>query len=1581
MTGIDVAAASERWEQLESLLHAALEKEPSARAEFLAAECHDAAIREEIHGLLQAHDTSGALDSLSDKVMQPLLAAARVSRPVETPHVIGATPELERYRIIERLGGGGMGVVYRARDERLDRDVALKFLLPHLSADEASKKRFLVEARAAASLEHPNICTVHEIGETRDGQLYIVMGYYDGVTLDRRIAGGSLPLDEAIRIAIQVARGLTKAHDRKIVHRDIKPANIMLTSDGLVKILDFGIAKLSDLTAASQTVGVMGTLAYMSPEQAFGEAVDARTDIWALGVVLYEMLSGKRPFRGPGEQAVLYAILAGQHEPIAEVAGHHTPAIEAIIRSALAKKPDDRFVSTHELLSALGELEVAIRTGTEPAAWVARAAVAPQGQSSAPRSESQLTLAGERRHAAVVVTGVADYATLIERLAPDELDRVLNDIRTIATEVATRHGGIVNHFAGDEAVMLFGVVTSHEDDSLRAVRAAFELHARVRALAPMGTNTTRVRMRSGVHSGVHSGALVVQRLRRGDRRFRLSGTPLDVATRLAALASGDALLLSPDAHRLVAPFVETEPSVRLVLQDEAAPVTTFRVIGESNVHSRLEIAERTGLTPLAGRSREVQVLDELLAAAVNGDGCLAVLIGDPGAGKSRLLLELRRHVEKTGAQLSTGRCDAHDGTTPYSPLAQAIRELLLLGAARDVNAGALADAVRAVDPSLVESLPYYCALLAVESAAYALPKHMQGEHLQAAMLEALAALITVRAAQRPVVLLLEDWHWADEGSRRALEQLVEIAPAHRLMIVVTCRPDSGVHWNAADRSTLLHLRPLSLEDSTEIIRGVLGAERVAVELAQQLHERTGGNPFFLEETCTALLEQRLVIVRDGEAVADEATALMELPETVQAVIRTRLDRLMPETRDTLRVASVIGRDFTRAVLDELVESPTEVGEHLNELRRTGLVQQTSVAPEPAYRFKHVLTQEVAYDTLLEHQRETLHGKGAAAIERRYADHLDEYRERLAYHFSRAGQWLNAALHGIQSADRSQALSQFADALAMLDRVRVWVDRIDDETRRRELLSDVYLRQERLCETIGLRARQITLAEDLIALLASHGGSSRLAEAYLRQGDVFTLLARFDSADRSLSTSLRLSRERGDRAGERNALRSFGLLRSHEGRYVEAVRAIEDALALDSELGEPGAAAGDVASLGNVLRKMGRPHDAIEALEKARVHLTREKDPTKWCSVLTVIAAAHRDLGDDVAALGYLVQVRDAAIEQRLPVMASFCLPAIAAIHLHQGNVEKGLATYVQAVELSRRAHHAEGLAHSQRALGEVLYGLGRFKEAVPHLREAADLFVQLGDRDTESHLWVRLATALEQCGRAGDAQQFWEQVQARCEESGELQGDALALEGIARCSRLLGVRDAALRAYERALSRVVATGHRERESALRNTLGLLSWEDGAYAEAQRHYEGALRLCRERSDRAHEGLILNSLGATLLKLGRYDEAQTALEEAATVNASTGERQLEAHSYAVLGDCLLETRRNAEARTAFERSLALRPMLADRRGEGWMLERIGRALLGEGRAGEAREVLERARVIAAEIADAGLTAAVERRLASL
>ncbi|MFQ5627154.1 MAG: protein kinase [bacterium] len=258
---------------------------------------------------------------------------------------------IQHYKILEKIGEGGMGVVYKAEDTRLKRTVALKFLPPHLTKDEEAKTRFITEAQAASSLDHQNICTVHQIDETDDEQMYIVMAYYEGETLDKKIERNLpkvLNLREVIDIASQIAAGLARAHEAGITHRDIKPSNIMITKRGEVKILDFGIARIAGQKAITKTDSTLGTVAYMSPEQVKGEPVDHRTDIWSLGVVLYEMLTGQRPFDAEYDQAVMYRIVNEKPAALSKYLDSPNPAIEIFVNQLMEKDLNKRLQTIHD---------------------------------------------------------------------------------------------------------------------------------------------------------------------------------------------------------------------------------------------------------------------------------------------------------------------------------------------------------------------------------------------------------------------------------------------------------------------------------------------------------------------------------------------------------------------------------------------------------------------------------------------------------------------------------------------------------------------------------------------------------------------------------------------------------------------------------------------------------------------------------------------------------------------------------------------------------------------------------------------------------------------------------------------------------------------------------------------------------------------------------------------------------------------------------------------------------------------------------------------------------------------------------
>jgi serine/threonine protein kinase len=362
----------EGWQQLDKLFHSALERRAEERAAFLKEVCAgDESLRKQVEGLLAAHEKAGSfIESPAFEVEAEAVAREQVSGRANS--LAGQT--IGHYRVIELLGAGGMGEVYLAQDMTLGRQVSLKLLPAHFTADAERLRRFEQEARAASALNHPNILTIYEIGHA-DSVRYIATEFIDGVTLRERLAGKPIKTDEALEVAVQVAGALAAAHAKGIVHRDIKPENIMISRsahlgqrENYVKVLDFGIAKLTEpdvletdlptrpLVSTSDGI-TMGTAPYMSPEQAQGLKLDARTDVWSLGVVLYEMVTGRAPFDGPTRSHLIVSILEKEPPPLRAQAEEVPEALEWIVSKALRKDREERYQTARELLSDLEDLK------------------------------------------------------------------------------------------------------------------------------------------------------------------------------------------------------------------------------------------------------------------------------------------------------------------------------------------------------------------------------------------------------------------------------------------------------------------------------------------------------------------------------------------------------------------------------------------------------------------------------------------------------------------------------------------------------------------------------------------------------------------------------------------------------------------------------------------------------------------------------------------------------------------------------------------------------------------------------------------------------------------------------------------------------------------------------------------------------------------------------------------------------------------------------------------------------------------------------------------------------------------------
>jgi class 3 adenylate cyclase len=663
---------------------------------------------------------------------------------------------------------------------------------------------------------------------------------------------------------------------------------------------------------------------------------------------------------------------------------------------------------------------------------------------------------GERRQATVLFSDLSGYTAMNERLDPEEVRAIVGRIKAESVRIVEGHGGIVNQFVGDEVMALFGVPQAHEDDPVRAVRAARDLHAMVRALAPAVESRIGAPLR--LHSGISTGLIVTGTEDERDGTFGVTGDAVNTGARLAARAKADTVLVSEEIQRIVADYFQTEPLAPVELKGKAGRVTPYRVAGQTGIASRFEAAARRGFTAYVGRKAELALLNAALAKARQGQGQLVTVMGEPGIGKSRLLFEFRHSLPRDEVSVLTGYCQSYGTDTPYLPLVDALKRGLHLDEVKSVEA--LHDdtvaAVRGVSSALERYLPQYLHLLSIPSQTHKIAATLQGDALRRSLEEALAGIITENARHKPVVLIYEDWHWADEASDSALKHLCGLIQHHAVQVIVTNRPEYERKWAHPQNYHPLVLQPLGVEDSGAILRAVWRANSLPDGLAAQVHARTGGNALFNEEMARGLVEDSKITVTERGAILTGALADLHLPDTVHAVVRARIDRLTPEAREVLRLASVIGREFALPLLEELHPAPSHIPAALEALQQQDLIHPLRVVPEPAYLFKHALVQDVVYDTLLLSQRKQSHAQTGAAIEAFYADRLEEHYEALADHYAKSDNTSKAIEYLEKAGNKAASYSSLQDARDYYQKTVVLLDtsketRSEQETRIRVTL--------------------------------------------------------------------------------------------------------------------------------------------------------------------------------------------------------------------------------------------------------------------------------------------------------------------------------------------------------------------------------------------------------------------------------------------------------------------------------------------------------------------------------------------------
>jgi len=952
------------------------------------------------------------------------VARVEAPLPVPLPGTRMGGREGHRFEILEELGGGAMGQVFRARDCELRREVALKFLLPRSArGGQAPGSPLWEEARAIARLDHENIVRLFDVREWSGTPWeprvpFLVMELLEGESLASLLRRERPGLRRTLEILGGVAAGLAHAHAHHIVHRDLKPSNVLITREGRVKLLDFGLAHLmSGESPLVPHLPTAGTPAYMAPEQWRGEGQDARTDLWAAGVLLYELLTGELPYPVISLQELRERVTSPEPVPsVRERVPELPEELERLVAALLAKEPERRLGSAAGLRERLLRLEAAL----------------------GPWREAPTIVAPQRRQVTLVSCGLVVPPDLRERLDPEDTSEIQAAFQRWCAEVFQRYDGVIALSVGDEMLACFGYPTAREDDSERAVRA--------------GLHLTRERPTEGpwlahpglaVEVGIHTDTVVFDALPlEGQGRMpTLQGEAPRMAATLARQAGPGAVVLGATTWKLVRGAFETEPP-------GPHPAEAYRVVGERRAGSRFE---RTlvagGLTPWVGREHELALLLDLWERARRGQGGCVLLSGEAGMGKSRLLQELCERVSPESSHLLLGQCWEPFRNSAFHPIIELLRRLFRLGPEGLTPSGAHTVEARWEGLGVPrEHGQQIAALLASPDATgtAALLAALEDEkERKRKVLEALKLLFLGMARERPVLLVIEDLHWADPSTLELLGLLEEDVATAGLLLALTARPGFQQAWPPGPGFHRLVLDRLPAESAAALVRETARGTSLPEETVQRLVAKTDGIPLFVEEMTRMVLERSFT------------GSLSTIPVTLHELLLARLDVLPPQQKTLARLCAVAGRDFSHPLLARLVaRDEATLREDFLGLVSAGLLQrkrEESGAEE--YQFRHALIQDAAYQSLPRGLRRQHHRRVAQALLEGFQDVVETRPEVLAYHYTEAGenvlaihQWELAGKLALARFASLEACSHFKQALTLVRGLPDGAERAEDEMR-------------------------------------------------------------------------------------------------------------------------------------------------------------------------------------------------------------------------------------------------------------------------------------------------------------------------------------------------------------------------------------------------------------------------------------------------------------------------------------------------------------------------------------------------------
>lgn len=1073
---------------------------------------------------------------------------------------------------------------------------------------------------------------------------------------------------------------------------------------------------------------------------------------------------------------------------------------------------------------------------------------------------------GEHRRVTVMFINFHDFGDLIAKVTPPDptgegqisqgevLDH-LNLYFTRMHRVIDSHGGVITrvdtYSKGEKMLVLFGAPVAHEDDEMRATHCALEMRSELEKINAGAR--FRIWHRIGINSGHAFCGDVGGSLR---KEYTVMGDDVNLAARLMSKAEPGQILVGENTHQKAEERFDFSPLSHLKVKGKKRPVKVHSLEARKVATATKPTASTS--TELVGREKELEVLRQAVGELVSGAGEVLLITGEAGMGKSRLTLELKRLAERAGLPAFETSCQSYGGFIAYLPWNSLLRELLGIGgeATKMEIVSKLKEQL-----SRFDNPAWYPLLgppLGVEFDDNDTTASLEGKLRQDKTFQLVAGLIQNRLKDQKTCIVLEDLHWIDEVSHSLLRFIIENLPTSGLLLVLVSRPCETLSWWKRKEHRLLDLKELGPEAARHLVGSLLNTDQPPQELTQLAVGKSQGNPFFLEEIVRSLLDSR-VLLKDPETGAYQLKSLLSeinLPDTIEGVIQSRIDLLDETSKQVLKVASILGRTFSFEALKRIFPyslSEDTLESHLSELSRLDLTPLDRPAPHLEYIFKHIMTQEVAYNSQPFEKRQKIHEKAGEYFEERYGDDVASQYEVLAYHFGRSAARPKAFHYLLLAGEKSQRSFANREAIQYFSSAeKIW------ENQRQTLGEEQIGKAENIYrqrgEVFKLLGEYDSANSDFQKLL----GYSKQASRRGAEGQALNLLAEiswlrgdYPPALELCNTALRLASGLGEEALRALSLYGLGEIERRSGQFDVALRRLGAALKLFEALGDRDSQARTLNNIGISYWSKGDLKEALEAFQEAMEFRRSLGDRAGVATALNNSGLIYSVIGPSEKALESFNEAAKIFKEIGDIRSSSYCLGNVGFILRSAADYSSALSVYQEALSVLVKIGDELGQAYTINNLGDVYQDLNDLQSAFEYHRKALELARKIGDSELISEVLANLGNDEILVGNWTEAQRTLMQSLQLAEEIGAGQMQLKALTGLLEFSVVSGEDERAKEFWSRFEQLVQEQEAKEYLPKAKLCKGLLEMKQGSVELAEKNLQEGLEIAQRTGNRRSE----------------------------------------------------------------------------------------------------------------------------------